>query len=285
MAVQFKITIKSESTSRQQPYVGKDGKKVADLMIGAIRNKTLDLTGRMIAKVGLEASERVLWYAAIYFQRVISRTPRDENYSYTDDKGHKRTHEDDGDYIQNYWTAKYWNYEGITAKYLRDSCGCNFETFNNPKEIETIYREFRNRFFGKEGSRGRANKEAGKTTLKSVRIFCDYPKDKIHELRYHLLEYGGYVGDGIIKRDSGNKYYHGVANGRSIQAPKGMTALTDAEYQSGQFKAPSKRAHTKNLLKYIGPTQQMTKELEKIIGTRSRLSDSDIAKIMELYGA
>lgn len=282
MAVKFSVKVKSEGTSHQKPYIGKDGKAVANLMIGALKNSVFDLTGRMIVKAGLEASERTLWYSAVYFQRLISRTPRDENYTYLDKDGHKRSHKDDGDYIQDYWTAKYWNYEGITAKYLRENCGCNFETFNNPKEIETIYQEFRNRFFGAAGSRGRANKESGKTTLKSVRFFCDYPNDKQHELRYHLLEYGGYTGDGIIKR--GDKYYHGVASGHSIQAPAGMTAMTEAEYNSGQFKAPGKRVYTKNLLKYIGSTKNMTAEIEKILKGKTTLSNSDVAKIMSLYG-
>ena len=241
----------------------------------------MDITGRMVAQSGLEASERVLWLAATFFQRLIARTPRDENYSYYDEKGNIHYHKDDEDYMQDYWTARYWNYEGITAKYLRESCNCDFENFNEPSEIAIIYREFRNRFFGAEGSRGRANKESGKTTLKSVRFYCDYPKDKQHELRYHLLEYGGYSGDGIIKNA---KRHHGVVGDKSIQAPRGMYSITAAEFASGQFKVPSKRVLNKNYLRYIGPEQNMTKELEKILKGRTHLTDSDVAKIMSLYG-
>lgn len=284
MGATFSIKVRTEGSSHQKVYKGKDGKAVANLMIGAIENKVLDLTGRMVAQKGLEASERTLWYAAIYFQRLISRTPRDEDYSYRDSKKHIHYHKADDDYIQDYWTARYWNYEGITAKYLRESCGCTFEVFNNPKEIEVIYREFRGRFFGAAGSRGRANKESGKTTLKSVRFYCDYPKDEEHELRYHLLEYGGYIGDGIIKKSKGNKRYHGVANGHSIQAAKGMAAMTDAEFKSGQFEVPGKSINTKKLLEHIGATQNMTAEIKNILKRKKRLSDSDVAKIMSLYG-
>lgn len=278
----FRIRIKSEGTSNQKAYEGRDGTKFTNLMIGALENRVLDVTGRMIAKSGLEASERVLWLGAIYFQRVVARTPRDENYSYRDGDGKIHYHKDDEDYIQDYWTAKYWNYEGITAKYLRDKCGCTFETLNDQNEIKTIYREFRNRFFGAQGSQGRKNKESGKTTLKSIRVFCDYPKDKQHELRFHLLEYGGYVGDGIIK--SGDKYFHGVASGKSVQAPRGMVAITDAEYNSGQFKVPGSNVSNKNLLKKIGPSRTMPEELKDILKNKRELSSLDIAKIMDFYG-
>lgn len=278
----FKLTIKSEGTSHQHPYVGKNGKEFTDLMIGKVERTVMDITGKMVASAGLAASERVLWLGAIYFQRLISRTPRDEDYSYLDERGNIHYHKDDEDYIQDYWTARYWNYQGITAQYLRDSCGCTFETFNNQEEIEVIYKEFRARFFGAEGSRGRANKESGKTTLKSLRFYCDYPKDKVHELRYHLLEYGGYKGDGIIK--NGAERYHGVVNGHSVQAPKGMTALTNAEFMSGQFAAPGKRYSNRNLLKYIGPTQNMSDELYQIFKGRTKLTNSDVEKIMSLYG-
>ena len=279
---EFRLRIRSEGTSNQKAYVGKDGKVFSNLMIGALENRVLDMTGRMIAKSGLEASERVLWLGAIYFQRVVARTPRDENYSYRDKDGHIHYHKDDEDYIQDYWTAKYWNYEGITAKYLRDNCGCTFEVLNDQKEIKTIYKEFRNRFFGAQGSQGRKNKESGKTTLKSIRVFCDYPKDKQHELRFHLLEYGGYTGDGIIK--SGDNYYHGVASGKSVQAPRGMVAITDAEYNSGQFKVPGSNVSNKNLLKKIGPSRTMPEELKDILKNKRELSSSDIAKIMDFYG-
>ena len=278
----FSIKVKSEGTSNPKPYVGKDGKVFANLLIGAIETKVLDVTGRMIAQSGLEASERTLWLAAIFFQRIIARTPRDENYSYRDSKGNIHYHKDDKDYIQDYWTARYWNYQGITAKYLRENCGCTFETFNDTSEIEIIYKEFRNRFFGAEGSKGRKNKESGKTTLKSVRIYCDYPKDKYHELRYHLLEFGGYTGDGIIKK--GDERYHGVAGGRSIQAPSGMTAMTNAEFESGQFQVPIGITSNADLLKNIGPKQNMTQELKKILGRRKRLRADDVSRIMELYG-
>ena len=276
--VKFKLTVKSEGVNQRTPYIGKDGKVFTNLMIGAIENNVLDLTGKMIAAKGLEASQRVLKLSAIYFQRVVSRTPRDETYTYYDKDGVKRTHKDDGDYIQDYWTARYWRYAPITAKYLRESCGCTFETFDNPKEIEIIYREFEKVFFGAEGSRGRANKESGKTTLKGIRINCEYPDDKQHRLRYHLLEYGGYTGDGIIKD---GERYHGVIGGRSVQAPSGMKALTDAEFNSSQFKSSNE-----NLTKYLKKLKKVkdVKSVQRLLKGKIKFSDSDIAKIMELYG-
>ena len=278
----FKIRVKSEGSSGKKPYVGKDGKEFTNLMIGALESSILNLEGKMVAKAGLDASERVLWLNAIYFQRIIARTPRDETYKYVNAKGYKKTHTADDDYIQDYWTAKYWNYQGITAKYLRENCGCTFENFNDPEEIAIIYREFRNRFFGAPGSKGRKNKESGKTTLKSVRIYCDYPQDQEHKLRYHLLEFGGYVGDGIIKK--GDERLHGVANGRSVQSPAGMKIVTDMEFESGQFRVPDGIQSNDAILNNIGPKQNMTKELKKILGRKKRLTSDDVNKIMELYG-
>ena len=287
----FQFTIRSQGSARVHPYKGKDGTVFENLLIGGIKSSVVNISGMMIAQAGLEASERVLWLGATYFQRLISRTPRDEDYKYyTRNDSSSRIkdfivhyHKADDDYMQDYWTARYWNYEGITAKYLRDSCGCNFENFNDPREIEIIYNEFRDRFFGTPGSRGRAEKESGKKTLKEIRFWCDYPADDEHEIRFKLLEDGGYVGDGVIKR--GPDRYHGVVNEHSIQAPAGMKAITYAEFMSGQFKAPNKRVHNKNYLKYIGPSVSYSKELEKIIGFGDKyISNSDIAKIMSLYG-
>ena len=287
MGATFRIRVRSEGTSRRKAYVGKDGTKFRNLMIGGIEESVLDLTGKMVACTGLAASERTLMLNAIYFQRIISRTPRDESYSYRDKEGHIRYHEGEkgtpnyqNDHIQDYWTARYWRYEPITAKYLRDSCGCTFEKFNDKKEIETIYKEFRNRFFGKEGSKGRANKEEGRTVLKSVRIECEYPDDQEHKLRYHLLEYGGYVGDGIIKE--GEKYLHGVVGKRSIQAPSGMTALTKAEFDAERFDVPNDQILDKmpSLSKVIVDY----KKVRKLLGGKRRLSKEDVAKVMEWYG-
>ena len=278
----FKLRVRTEGTSNQKPYIGKDGTEFTQHMIGAIESRVLNLEGKMIAKSGLKASERVLWLSAIYFQRIVSRTPRDEEYKYLDNDYKNRSHTPDDDYIQDYWTARYWNYQGITAKYLRENCGCTFETFNDQNEIAIIYKEFRKRFFGAPGSKGRQNKESGKTTLKSIRIYCDYPKDQQHALRYHLLEFGGYVGDGIIKK--GEKYYHGVVNGHSIQSPAGMTATTNMEFESGQFRVPDGIGSNDVLLRSIGPEQKVSKEIEKIIKDHSRISFDEIEKIMKLYG-
>ncbi len=282
MGVTFSIKVESQSNSKQKAYKGKDGKAANNVLIGALTTKVSDITGRMIVKKGIAASKRTLWLAAIYFQRLVSRTPRDEPYKYVDDKGYKKSHVADDDFIQDYWTAKYWNYKGITAKYLRKTCGCTFNTFNDQNEIKIIYKEFENRFFGAEGSRGRKSKLLGKTTLKGIRIYCDYPKDKEYEVRFSLLEFGGYIGDGIIK--NGDDKYHGVVGGKSIQAPKGMVALTEAEYNSGQFTVPGKEIANTKLIKNIGQKQNITDELKKIIGSRRKLTADDIEKIMELYG-
>ena len=63
-----------------------------------------------------------------------------------------------------------------------------------------------------------------------------------------------------------------------------MTAKTNAEYEAGQFKVPGSEVSNKDLLKNIGLKQNMTKELRKILNGKITLSDSDVKKIMELYG-
>ncbi len=73
-------------------------------------------------------------------------------------------------------------------------------------------------------------------------------------------------------------------NGHSIQAPAGMTATTDMEFESGQFRVPDGIVSDNVLLKSIGPEQKVSKEIEKIIKDHSRISSDEIEKIMKLYG-
>lgn len=272
MAFKFSLKIKGEGSSNGHYYVGKDGVAFKNLLIGGIEERVLNLEGKMLAAKGLEASERILKLHAIFFQRIISRTPRDESYHWIDAKGNLKHHKDDKDYIQDYWTITYNNMR-ITAKYLKDSCGCTFDKFNDKEEIEVIYKEFK-KFLGKKSS----SYWSGGKTIRALTVFNDYPKDKQHELRYHLLEFGGYMGDGIIKH---NNRPHGVVGGHSIQAPAGMTALTEAEFKNGSFNVA-----TNKLTSHLGNVQKVKSysRLKTLLKGKVKFTQDDLAKIMEEYG-
>jgi len=272
MGATFKIKIRQPGSSEVDTYIGNDGEVVSRLIEGAMENTVVDLTGKMVVLKGLEASERALYLNAIFFQRVVSRTPVDEDYiTEINERGKPVMHKADNDFIRDYWTASY-NRKSITAKYLMDSCGCTFEKFNDKDEVEKIYQEFR-KFLGKSTSAF----FKGTRTLRGVHIENTHPDKK----RYARLEYGEYEKDGSIKRASRP---HGVKGGYSIQAPAGMYRVTEAEMMSGSFNVP-----TDKLMSYQSrvtkiKSKEQLKELNKYLKGKRKLTVSDIGKIARMYG-
>lgn len=224
MPVTFRLRVKHPGSSHIESYMGKDGKVVSSKIAGAIEEESFSIAGKLIAQAALETSRRNLFLAAMFFQRVVSRTPMDETYyaGVTKD-GQPIIHKADDDYVRDAWTATYNNYK-ITAKQLREK-GIDFIKFNNRNEVKQIYNEFLN-FLGK--GKGLLD---GKAVLKGVRI------ENTHE-RFAMLEYGEFEKDGSIK--SGEHFKHGVKGGYSVQAPVGMLRLTQQEFEDTAFNIPTK---------------------------------------------
>ena len=265
MAVSFKLKIKHQGSSRIDQYTGKDGKIISQKIVGAIEDSAYLVSGRRVFEAAQTHRERTLFLTAVFFQRVVSRTPLDEDYYFTDKDGDLKIHHKDDDAVRDCWTASY-NNKKITAKQLKD-LGVTFDRFNDEGEIRTIYETFRKAFVQGKGNRD----------IKVVHV------DNTHE-RFPQLEYGEYEHDGELKR--GEKYYHGVQNGYSVQAPHGMLRITQAEFETMTLSMS-----TEKLIKeYVRRSQRLNKipseskmrEIKRVM-KKQHLTDNDIKIIERAY--
>ncbi len=262
MAAKFSLKIKHTGSSQVESFVGSDGKVFAQKLAGAIENSVYNAAGQMIAEKTEESKRRNLFLAAMFFQRVVSRTPLDEDYmTGINERGKPTMHYADNDSVRDCWVASYRN-KKITSKYLRESCGCTFLKFNDRTEVKKIYEQFL--------------ELAGKTkNISGVHI------DNTHE-RFPMLEYGEYLHDGSIK--SGEHYEHGVKGGYSVQAPAGMLRLTQQEFEDTAFNIP-----TEELMQNGRKWQKRLKKsgsaetVKRILRGKSKLSQNDAERIAEVY--
>ena len=267
MAVAFKLKIKHRGASQIDQYVGDNGKVVTEKIKGAIEDTVVDVAGRKIFETIKMQRERTLFMAAVFFQRVVNRTPMDEDYTVTKVNGDTVEHHADDDYVRDAWTASY-NNRKVTAKQLSDS-GITFEVFNDEAEIRKIYNVFRKAF----------------VQNKSKNILQIHIENN-HE-RFPMLEYGEYTQDSR-KINSGPLYEHGIEGGYSVQAPHGMLRITEAEFQTLTL-----NMSTKKLIKeYVQrsqrtqkvPSASKMKELKKLILDKTHLDDNDMSAIERIYG-
>lgn len=262
MAVKFKLRIKYSGASQIESYTGTDGKVVTEKITGTIENEVYDAAGKMITKSVEDATERNLFLAAIFFQRVVSRTPMDEDYmTGVNDELKPVMHIADDDYVRDAWIASYGR-KSISAKSLRENYGCEFIKFNNRNEVKIIYEQFKNLI-------------GNRKNITRIRIANE------HE-RFPLLEYGEYKNDGSIK--SGKNFKHGVKNGYSIQAPVGMLRLTQAEFEESAFNIP-----TEDLMKSGKNWQRGLKKqgsldnVKKVLKGKTKVSFKEACEIARLY--
>lgn len=287
MPVSFVVKVKHQGRPTINSYIKESAgnkksytkqKVVTEIITGAIEEDILDLTGKMIVTKGIEASLRYLKLMAIFFQRVVSRTPFDEDYvkGFSSRNDKPIVHYADDDYIRDYWTISYGKNKPITAKYLIDNCGCTFVKFNDQNEIDIIYKELQ-RFLGKQGSLLRT----GGRTIHGVHLENTHPDKK----RYAMLEYGMYSkNDSRIKKDSDNLRPHGLRGAYSIQAPAGMYRITEAEMKQGNFNVSTERLGKNQVRLQRIKTKAQLRELNKYLSEKKKLTVSDIGEIARLYG-
>ena len=265
MAVAFKIKVKHYGASQIEQYVTKKGKVFTEVIKGAIENDVVNVAGRNILATAKQRRERTLFMAAVFFQRVVNRTPKDECYVFEKRNGSEEVHSPDGDYVRNAWTASY-NHRKVTAEQLIDA-GLTFKDFNDETEIRKIYEVFKKAFV------------QNKKNILQIHI------ENNHE-RFPMLEYGEYRKDSReIKR--GEWYSHGVRGGFTVQAPHGMLRITEAEFQTMVLNNKSKFI-SEYLNKYGAeekvPSKQKMEELKKIIMNKSHLYEEDLSVIERIYG-
>lgn len=266
MPAAFKIKLKHQGASRIEQYTDRDGKAFSESIAGAIEDRIAAVAGSKIVEEKEKSRSRTLFLSAVFFQRVVSRTPLDEDYYYTDKDGNLVIHNKDDDVVRDCWVASY-NKRKVTAKQFRDA-GLTFDVFNDESEIRAIYDVFCKTFIQGKGNRN----------IKSIRI------ENTHE-RFPMLEYGEYQHDGDLKR--GELYYHGVVGGYSVQAPYGMLRITEAEFETMSLNMGSdeliksyvKRSQRLNKI----PSASKMKELKKIIN-KGHIRESDLDAIERIYG-
>lgn len=265
MAVIFKIKSKHQGASQIDQYTGSNGKVAAEKIAGAIEDEMIAVKGRALLVSAKTQRERTLFMAAVFFQRVVSRTPVDEDYYFQNKKGDLEIHHKDDDAVRDAWVASY-NNRSITAKQMREA-GITFDKFNDESEIRAIYAMFREAFI------------MGSKNIVTVHI------DNNHE-RFPMLEYGEYEHDGSLKK--GDKYYHGVEGGYSVQAPAGMLRITQAEFQKMTLTMSTRRLiqsyvqRSQRTLKNPSPSKM--KELKRILGNKTKFGENEVSAIERIYG-
>jgi hypothetical protein len=101
-----------------------------------------------------------------------------------------------------------------------------------------------------------------------------------------MLEYGEYKNDGTLKK--GEKYYHGVEGGYSVQAPAGMLRITQAEFQKMTLTMSTRKLiqsyvqRSQRTLKNPSPSKM--KELKRILGNKNRFTEEEASAIERIYG-
>lgn len=247
----------SRENSRIAQYVNENGKVVTEKKISnAFSNQLVQIASSVISENSAIEKERTLYMAAVFFQRVVNRTPVDEDYFFYDKKSNDmKVHKADNDSVRDSWKISGSGFSFFANDFKE--LGVSFDEFNNKSEIDKIYEIIR----------------VGARDSKSFFVTISN-KHK----RFSQLEFGEYLHDGDLKK--GKKYYHGVADGYSVQAPYGMLRITQAEF--GKIKLSSS---TEKLIKsYVNrskrttkiPSESKLKRLRSLIENKTHLTGSDI---------
>lgn len=264
-----KIKVTDKNTGETKKISQFIGKSVTEEIIAGVAPKI----ARNYKYTVLQQNNRSIMQAAIFFQRVVSRTPIDEHYY---DKDGKRGHKPDKDYIWKSWEVKYWG-KTLSAANIDRSF---FEEFDDKSSIFKIYHMLRELYGGDD------RLSARKTRIKNIRVENKHP-------RFALLEYGDYKpADSITIKGPGKEEgrMHGKQRGYSVQAPYGMERITLAEMAQMDDKVIDSYFKSYETYKddefYMVPSAEQVKELGKILGknkiTRKHLSKRYIEKIAEV---
>lgn len=282
MSSSWKIKVKTANgfTSQKTLRSG-DNKMVSQLVTSSIKDDVTVMIAKEVEETVRQHNERVITQAAIFFQRVVTRTPKDETYY---DPNVKVFHKADDDYVWKHWTIKYWRRsltaEEIGAKYFESE-----KDFNNKAKIQAIADIIKDKLFNFKSY----DFEHRPTRIKGIRFENTHP-------RFAQLEYGMYEwSDTVPKKGSykghPSKHYHGIQNHASVQAPYGMYRITQAEMESmsiEDYDAWSSRTYKSDMREkdvIRVPSKEQIKKLREIIGDKTHLSDSDIDAVTKVWGA
>lgn len=306
MGVDLKLRIRAAdgftSTKTFKSLSNGKGKEVSKLVTTSIEQTVAALIGDAVSRTVEQHNRMIIAKTAIFFQRVVSRTPKDEDYK---DYYRHVYHKADNDDVWKEWKILYGRGKFITAEQMGLELFDKAEDFNNKTKINKVMNYVINGLFG-----GDEHFRKRKNRIRSIRIENTHP-------RFAMLEYGEYentkvwtsISDGSTRAGhtpvKGNrkgqrkydmmqgrqpitgKYVHGTVGGYSYQAPMGMLRITQAEMMSMNIEDFDKwfssnyKRNTKNIKKL--PSPEEAKRILKHIGNRKNLSDSDIDAIMSEY--
>lgn len=212
-----------------------------------------------------------------FFQRVIARTPVDENYDrpYVTKTGEVKitTHTPDEEVCREHWYIEESHSAGkLYSKNLFNN-GMGFDVVNNNEEIQMIKSHLKQMY-------------PLKTFLsQGVEPSFTVGNDCKH---FERLEYGysNWESDTepVIGMPIGRE--HGVKNKHSVQAPVGMLRITQMELESIKRK-PSLKKITSRYKggAYVGvtPSEKKLKEFYRMMKRGHRMRYADIKRFLEVY--
>ena len=252
-----KIVIKTPTRT----WTARQGVLYGDIFEKQIENNASKIVLNHIAELRKNGSnyeaviQQRLHIFAVFFQRVVSRTPLDEKYTWYEENPRtgnmvKHTHKPDKG-VHSAARYDWFITDGNKTISAQDFPKKYFDVVNDAAAISAIEKKF-NSSFAPRLSKTNAGKALG--TLEGLYIKNDNP-------HWYVLEYGGgyrWPMNGEIK--DGPKYEHGVENGHSVQAPVGMYRITEMELQR-----ESNRKVTTNLAKrYKGNGKTKRSQLARV---------------------
>lgn len=257
MNLSFHVVSAGNSTIEQ--YTNDNGKIVVKKHAGDTVDSLVRITGSKLSEYAYIEQLREIYMAAVFFQRVVNRTPVDEDYWYLDKKSDDmKFHRADNDSVRKSWAISGPGFRFYARDFMNN--GVSFDEFNSKSDIDKIYELIRD-------------------SAKVENHFYIFIEN-FHE-RFAQLEFGEYLRDGDLKR--GQKYYHGVERGYSIQAPYGMLRITKAEFGIMKLSSSTERlireyAKRSSRLQKI-PSKEKVKRLRSLMENKTHLSNSDIDSI------
>lgn len=276
--IAFSITSTPPRSARthRMTFTDKEGKAFSKTIVDEMNDGLSVAVMGGLKRCAEFAEASSVYKAAVFFQRVVSRTPYDEKYvktvEYTNPVTHevsriKTVHNPDRHSIRYSWCIAFGN-NVLTAQELNDESPDMFFTFNSKSDIDRIF--------------DKLYRMVGDFTEKTVRTWHVYNTEYDTE-EYKDLEYGSYEKDSkyISKGNLSIHHEHGVENGFSVQAPAGMYRISLMELMSS-ITSDSRTVKQYTNAGHSVPTSYSEEKISLIkerILSGGYFSDSDLDKL------
>ena len=223
-----KIVIKTPTRS----WTARQGVLYGDIFEKQIERNASKIVLNHLAEINKSGSnykaviDQRLQIFAVFFQRVVSRTPLDEKYTWTEinpKTGNevKHTHKPDKG-VHSAVRYDWFITDGEKTVSAQDFPKKYFEVVNDKAAIEAIFKKFKSSFAPRLA---KSNASTALETLELLNIKNDNP-------HFEAVEYGtGHNWTMTSQIKDGPKYPHGLENKHPVFAPAGMYRITEMELQ------------------------------------------------------